>query len=947
MKKNKRWTQRLLSIVLVLTVIGCMGACGKRERTRFDVLKNLDMSSVVQDGEYTNFSATTEDGKTVRFQGKGITVSENGITMVPGAYLVSLDYIGKICGFVLDADEEQNIVDYGIAYADAPGVNNMTELHAAYVWGVAVLQKVDVDISGYQSGFFAVSAWSENETDTHVTALEICYDDTVAQVLYQDLEPAGEIAELLEIYRSDWEIGEAVEIEDPLLMKLEEPGVLQSDIVAGIDHNSVVVDGTTTFFSSVMCDGTVVRFEGENISIDETGITVRPDSKVTSLDAVGKIYGYSAYIEDGESYGHDATFDYGYGYTYSAEKTSVERASEVHTYGISGAYPFEWNEGIWWSAMAFEPNFVFVLGNPYYEQDLVVSSLTIAYDPAEKVTAMVEAKLNDEFIAAYMEGDKYNPELADPADGNVGYYDFYLCLRPDTPYSHLEDNGGGIWFVPKDFYEVGDLKDAEGNVLDKSNAKMMPGTTLEIFVGDFTVSLEFPLVERYMGAQTMNDLVPYAFPEALGVNNVLVVPIAWADQKENANEATMDLYRENLGRIMDENGNITDYSDLNDEEFSLSEYFDVSSYGKLTVNSFMTDWYYSDKNFADAGIASPEKAFGDEILEWVKTQYPDLDWSQYDRDSNGYVDSMVLINSGVSATDELYIISYSGAIHYRESYFGDFAGTPEDPNVNTFVTVNDSFLRKEGADTLIHEFSHNFGIIDYYDVGYSGINAVGGFDMQSNNAGDWNAYSKLAVGWMDPQVVTGLESGESMELTIGSSALTDDVILIPAKGTGYEGPFSEYIMIDLLTDDGVNQYDAAAYGLQDVAGVRISHVNATMEKRTLEVESKTIPGEVNTYDIGTIHYANNYVDDGKGYYNIEVIQSGRKNTFTDLKNVTTNLSKDDLFYAGDTFTVENYSEFFYQGLMDDESEFGYVIKIVDIGADTDGNPTATVRVTAQ
>ena len=117
----------------------------------------------------------------------------------------------------------------------------------------------------------------------------------------------------------------------------------------------------------------------------------------------------------------------------------------------------------------------------------------------------------------------------------------------------------------------------------------------------------------------MNDLVPYAFPDALGTKNVLVVPIVWADQKENANNETLAPYRKSLGRVMDERGAATDYSDVTDQEFSLSEYFDISSYGKLTLNSFMTDWYYAKENFAEVEPDSPSREFADGILDWVKT----------------------------------------------------------------------------------------------------------------------------------------------------------------------------------------------------------------------------------------------------------------------------------------------------------------------------------------
>ena len=50
-------------------------------------------------------------------------------------------------------------------------------------------------------------------------------------------------------------------------------------------------------------------------------------------------------------------------------------------------------------------------------------------------------------------------------------------------------------------------------------------------------------------------------------------------------------------------------------------------------------------------------------------------------------------------------------------------------------------------------------------------------------------------------------------------------------------------------------------------------------------------------------------------------------------------------YAGDTFAVEDYAEFFYNGRMDNGLEFGYTVEIVSINNDANGIPTATVRVT--
>lgn len=119
-----------------------------------------------------------------------------------------------------------------------------------------------------------------------------------------------------------------------------------------------------------------------------------------------------------------------------------------------------------------------------------------------------------------------------------------------------------------------------------------------------------------------------------------------------------------------------------------------------------------------------------------------------------------------------------------------------------------------------------------------------------------------------------------------------------------------------------------------------------MEQRTEEIVSKIDPSVSEVYTIGTIHFSNAYAEDEKGRYNIEVIQSGKKNTFTNPEGETTRLCAEDLFYEGDVFTAEEYSEFFYEGKLDSGEELGYTVTIVRIGTDEEGNPSATVRITA-
>lgn len=955
MKKHRRCKGFILILLGIAMIL--LPACGKKKREiagSFGIIENIDRDSITTDGDYTNFNVVLDDGKTIRFQGKDIEITDRGIEMEIGALLCSLDYVGMIENLSIAGEGEDCWLNLGAAYANASSVDSMEELFMGFDMALVVGELVTEDISSYDAGFVALEA-DRNVSTLLLTELRVDYSTEIDQILYSDMKEDSEGVRVVKNFPPLEDEDKIINADELARMKMEEPDSITSDVIAGIDYSSIKKEGDSTFFSSQMSNEEVIRFEGRNIEIDEGGITIHPNSEITSLDAIGKIYVYHAQIKDaqkymessGESSSYESTLHIGYGYTYSDTKLSVDSAEEVHTYGYASVSPVDWEreEGV--SIAYLEPNFVYFSGSEYNEEDLLLTSLSVGYNPNEKVTGIRDLAFDLDMTSSYLEGDFYNSDIEKLADISTGSLDFYLLLEPDTEYADLRRDENRIAFVPKEFYEVGDLKDAEGNVLDKKTARISSGTILEVRIGDYTVNMNLDTQEQYLGALTMNDLVPYAFPKALGEQHVLVVPVAWADQKEEATDTNLSTYKKALGRVENIEGKVTDYSDSKDKIFSLSEYFDLASYGQYEVTSFLTDWYYIDKTFEENEFAAPKKDYADEILEWVKGTYPEIDWSLYDQDGNGYIDSLILLNAGVSKSSSYTTISYGGAIHYRESYYGEYAGTSENPNVNCFVTLNQRFLKNGETSTLIHEYSHNLGLIDYYDVDQSGINAVGGFDMQSDNKGDWNAYSKMAVGWIEPQVVAGLASGESVELTIEALSQKGDAIVIPAVGKEYEGPFSEYIMVDLFSSDGVNTYDSEEYGLEDAVGVRISHVDARMEKRTMKVESEVNLGEMDTYTIGTVHYANNYKADGRGYYNIEVIQAGKKNTFTNPESGNKRLSTADLFYAGDEFSVEEYNEFFYQSLMNDGSEFGYNISVVRIEKNADGTPSATIKITAK
>lgn len=715
------------------------------------------------------------------------------------------------------------------------------------------------------------------------------------------------------------------------------------NLIENIDYSTVQTDadGKVTF-TAVGPKGETMRFFGYGITVTEGAIKIEPSGVCYALDAIGRICAYKPVISDCGVSGTSVDFTGGYSLN---GKTSVADESELFTawpISIDTQTATEETYGFT-PIMHYQPNMIGFGGSELNGSSFTLSELTVYYDETTYAAPLSKLLLNYEFYGSYIEGDLYDPSK-EVYDSENEIYTFYLMLFPELQnevYPLTSDYkidvapyiSRALLDIPMDRIEIGDLKDPNGNVMNKETDPLSVGCTLEITVAGKTYDMELPILARAGGVQTLHELTPYSNIPSTGDVTSLVVPVRWSNYAESSPEGRLDMIRELLGRVKDENGVVTDYgTDCN----SLSAYYDTVSGGKYHIDSFLTDWVTVPYAVEEGINLDPlNHSLPDEIFEAVQEMYPQLDWSQFDRNADGIVDSVIYI-SAAPESDTIFMSSFLGGVRYARGYTAERAGTSESPNLKDFICIGTGVLDADDK-VILHEYAHNFGIIDYYDVSYKGIDAVGQFDMQSGSYGDWNAYSKYAVGWIEPEVVTGLADGESVDITIGSMTETGDAIVIPAAGTNFGGPFGEYILVDLFTATGVNEEDAAeSFDLTDEVGVRIYHVNTTMERRVLTDKY----GDHSV--VGTANIANNYKDSGK--YHIELLQHGGDNTFTDLSNLRTQLAPQDLFHAGDDFDAEQYSEFLTDGQMDDGSEFGYIIQILSIeenGADS----TATIRIT--
>ena len=251
---------------------------------------------------------------------------------------------------------------------------------------------------------------------------------------------------------------------------------------------------------------------------------------------------------------------------------------------------------------------------------------------------------------------------------------------------------------------------------------------------------------------------------------------------------------------------------------------------------------YLDSGLSSAELYRQEQENGLDmyrrLLRQALAAYPG-DLQELDRDGDGYVDLTVMlsgedIHKTVGDGNGYYVFGGGSMATLRE--WPD----PNGPGIGNFIHMSAKRLldplspsgQSGGPRVLIHEIGHAFGLIDYYDFypDENGeiIDALGLFDMQAYDMGDWNPFSRFLCGWVEPWLIE--EETEQISLKISP----DQPLLIPGSGGWNQTPFDEYILIDVAAPQGANGYDwdaltderlASASDPKRLGGVRVYHVD--------------------------------------------------------------------------------------------------------------------------
>lgn len=208
-------------------------------------------------------------------------------------------------------------------------------------------------------------------------------------------------------------------------------------------------------------------------------------------------------------------------------------------------------------------------------------------------------------------------------------------------------------------------------------------------------------------------------------------------------------------------GSVHDYFlDQSYGQFDFS--FDVV--GPITMNNPLSYYGKNNENGDDSYPATM-------VIEAVQKVDSDVDFSQYDWDGDGVVEQIFLVHSGYDEAQNTrykhYIWSHAWTLtEALEEGDGDGPVTVDGVVVDSYATSAElggttGTTTLSGIGTACHEFSHCFGLPDFYDtvgssfgmdtwslMDYGCYNGDGGFPV------GFTSYERMFCGWLQPEELT-------------------------------------------------------------------------------------------------------------------------------------------------------------------------------------------------
>ena len=214
---------------------------------------------------------------------------------------------------------------------------------------------------------------------------------------------------------------------------------------------------------------------------------------------------------------------------------------------------------------------------------------------------------------------------------------------------------------------------------------------------------------------------------------------------------------------------------FNEKQYSCLHYFQDQSRGRFSPQFDILGPVQLPQNRAYYG--TNKRVYGEDCDQQLGTmiydacqRLPDVDFSQYDNDGDGYVDVVVVLYAGVGEAQAYRYVPESVwpcQWTMQESY--DWGCSTIGPFVQNGVTIDkyavfnelegstDASTSIDGVGTFCHEFGHCLGLPDFYPTNGGTGFGMGNWDIMDNGCylsnghrpAGYTSYERHFMGWMD------------------------------------------------------------------------------------------------------------------------------------------------------------------------------------------------------
>lgn len=242
--------------------------------------------------------------------------------------------------------------------------------------------------------------------------------------------------------------------------------------------------------------------------------------------------------------------------------------------------------------------------------------------------------------------------------------------------------------------------------------------------------------------------------------------------------------------------------------YSITTYYDELSNGLLTVTGDIVNWVTVDSASTwyegDSNGLDPSDHTGDFIEELLDAADPNIDFSQYDGDGDGYVDLVAILHP---LRDGACQSPPSPHIWAHRWVYSGWKGAPYQTDDGVYVDdyviqsavggpVNNCDAGQSMAvGTMVHELGHGIlGLPDLYDtgqasqgIGHWGLMGSGNYNTPASPA-HLTAWSKDQVGWITVQAVA--PASDTTRHVLNPIVTSDTALRIDIAGT------TEYFLLE-------------------------------------------------------------------------------------------------------------------------------------------------------